>query len=428
MTETTLSEPIPPVEAAEPAAAPIRILLVEDSPVSARVIQHILAKVHTPLFALEWVESLGAAKESLTRLRADIILLDLGLPDADGLEAFIGIHNHAPGIPVVILTGLDDESVAVEALQKGAQDYLTKKEVNRNSLVRSLRYAIERRRAEERLAQSQKLESIGQLAAGIAHEINTPTQFVTDNTVFLQRVFAGLINALNSSQSLLDEVKSGTPNPETIQQTSDAFRKAKLDYVVKQVPRALDQSLEGLGRVAKLVSAMKDFSHPSQGEKEPVDLSRTIETTLTVARSEWRHVAEVSMEFDPSLPFVPCVRDEFNQVILNMVVNSAHAIADAHEKNPYPDGKGKITIRTKHAGDRVEITISDSGCGIPTGAKLRIFDPFFTTKAVGKGTGQGLAIARSIIVDRHGGTITVDSEVGRGTTFTIRLPLNNDAP
>ena len=428
MTETALHEPPPASREVESAAPPVRILLVEDSRVSARVIEHIVSKVDDPVFELEWVECLEEGKKSLSYRPADVILLDLGLPDADGLETFIGIHSHAPGVPVVILTGLEDESVAMEALQKGAQDYLTKKEVNRNSLVRSLRYAIERKHAEERLAQAQKLESIGQLAAGIAHEINTPTQFVTDNTAFLQRVFPGLIKALHASRSLLEEVQGGTACSETIKQVNSAFRRAKLDDVVEQVPRAIEQSLEGLERVAKLVSAMKDFSHPSQGEKEPVDLAQAIETTLTVARAEWRHVADVSTEFDSSLPSVPCVRDELNQVILNMVVNAAHAIADENEKNPTSGGKGRITLRTRKAGDHAEITIGDTGCGIPAGAKGKIFDPFFTTKPVGKGTGQGLAIAHSIIVDRHGGAITVDSEPGQGTTFTIKLPLTGDSP
>ena len=280
-----------------------------------------------------------------------------------------------------------------------------------------------RRVMEMQLHQAQKLESIGQLAAGIAHEINTPTQFVSDNTVFLKRAFAGLMEAMNRGRSLLDEAQEGAVSLETTEQATKAFKKAKVDYLVKQVPRALEQSLEGLERVAKLVGAMKEFSHPSQGQKEAVDLAHTIDTTLTVARNEWKYVAEVATDFDSSLPPVPCLRDEFNQVILNMVVNAAQAIAAANGNNQ----KGTITIQTRLAGEWAEIRVSDTGTGIPLEIQQKVFDPFFTTKEVGKGTGQGLAIARSVVVDKHGGQIDVESEVGKGTTFVIRLPLEESA-
>ncbi len=277
---------------------------------------------------------------------------------------------------------------------------------------------------ESQLRQAQKLESIGQLAAGIAHEINTPMQYISDNTTFLKRALGGLMEALQWSETLLLAVQEGTPDPDVVAQAQSALQKAKVAFLLKQVPRALDQSLEGLERVANLVSAMKEFSHPSQGQKQPLDLEHAIETTLTVARNEWKYIAEAVTDFDPALPPVPCLRDEFNQVILNLIVNAAHAISDVTEGGQ--QGIGVITLQTRLDGAWAEIRVSDTGTGIPADIKQKIFDPFFTTKEVGKGTGQGLAIAHSVVVDKHGGTLDIESEIGKGTTFIIRLPLDDD--
>jgi signal transduction histidine kinase len=283
----------------------------------------------------------------------------------------------------------------------------------------------EREHMEAQLLHAQKMESIGQLAAGIAHEINTPTQYVSDNTTFLKRAFGGLVEALQSAETLLTAVLNGTPEPDLVAQVQSAFQKAKVDFLLKHVPRALGQSREGLERVAAIVNAMKEFSHPCQGQKQLIDLGNAIETTLTVARNEWRYVAEAVTDFDPSLPPVPCLRDEFNQVLLNLIVNAAHAIADVTGGGHR--GQGTITLQTRRDGAWAEIRVSDTGAGIPAEIRQRIFDPFFTTKAVGKGTGQGLAIAHAVVVDKHGGTLDVESEIGNGTTFIIRLPLDADS-
>ncbi len=274
---------------------------------------------------------------------------------------------------------------------------------------------------ETQLRQAQKLESIGQMAAGIAHEINTPVQYISDNTIFLQRAFGGLVDALEAARRLLDAIEQRSEQREPVETLRQRFRKARIDYLQEQVPRAISQSLEGLDRVSRIVLAMKDFSHPSQGEKVPVDLSHTIEVTVTVARNEWKYVADVETEFSADVPPVPCLRDEFNQVILNMIVNAAHAIeAKLQDKE---NDRGTITIRTARVNDWAVIEISDTGSGIPDSIRNQIFDPFFTTKEVGKGTGQGLAIARNVIVDKHGGSIDVVSREGEGTKFTLRLPL-----
>jgi two-component system NtrC family sensor kinase len=191
--------------------------------------------------------------------------------------------------------------------------------------------------------------------------------------------------------------------------------------VLKQLPLALEQALEGLGRITSIVQAMKEFSHPSGAEKSPVNLREAIETTVAVARNEWKYVAEVELDFAPDLPLVPVLRNEFNQVILNLIVNAAHAIGDVTGGGA--EGKGKITISGSLQGERVEIRVSDSGSGIPESARARVFEPFFTTKAVGKGTGQGLAIAYSVVVDKHQGSIAFETDEGKGTTFIIGLPL-----
>ncbi|HUN84095.1 MAG TPA: PAS domain S-box protein [Terracidiphilus sp.] len=274
----------------------------------------------------------------------------------------------------------------------------------------------ERRTMEAQLRQAQKLEAIGQLAAGIAHEINTPTQFVTDNLVFLRDSWMAasqLIETYRESIQKCDEI-----SPEVIAKLQKAEQAADLTFICSEVPRAIDQGLDGAKRVATIVRAMKEFSHPDSADKTQIDLNKAIESTITVARNEWKYVAEIVTEFDPTLPPVICYPGEVNQVILNLIVNAAHSIKEKGET------KGKITICTVARGEFVEISISDTGTGIPEAIQTRIFEPFFTTKEVGKGTGQGLALAHSVIVRKHHGRIWFDTEIGRGTSFFIELPLD----
>ncbi len=275
---------------------------------------------------------------------------------------------------------------------------------------------------EYELVQAQKLESIGHLAAGIAHEINTPIQFVGDNVGFLSDSFSGIGRLLQQYQRLLAAVKTGECSETLIETCEVATRKADLEYLLVEIPKAIAQTTEGVDRVATIVRAMKEFSHPGSKEKTAVDLNQAIQSTVTVARNEWKYVADLQTDLDPSLPPVPCLVGEFNQVVLNMIVNATHAIADVVKGT---GGKGTITIGTSRVGEFVEVRIADTGMGIPESIRHKIFDPFFTTKEAGRGTGQGLAIARSVVVDKHGGTIAVDSEVGKGATFLIRLPLNS---
>jgi signal transduction histidine kinase len=272
------------------------------------------------------------------------------------------------------------------------------------------------RRMQMLAANASKLESIGELAAGIAHEINTPTQYVGDNVRFLGDVFATLQQCVDELSRMSEEQRESIPT----ERLRRVVEKADMPYLLEEIPKAIAQSLEGIQRIAKIVAAMKEFSHPSQ-ERTPTDLNHAITNTITVATNEWKYVAKVETQLDASLPLVPVVLGEFNQVILNMVVNAAHAIAETRAQ--HPTRIGTIRIVTRRLPDWAEITICDDGCGMPNQIHDKIFDPFFTTKPVGKGTGQGLAIAHNVIVKRHHGTIALKSEPGQGTTFTIRVPL-----
>ena len=277
---------------------------------------------------------------------------------------------------------------------------------------------------ETQLHQSQKMEAIGQLAAGIAHEINTPAQFVGDNTRFLQDAFGDLIAACSLYKESINAAECGTLNAEGIKDLERRVAELDIAYLEEEVPQAIQQTLKGIDRITHIVQAMKIFAHPGGGEKEPVDINKEIEKTVTITRNEWKYVADLITDFDTGLPSVQCHRAEFNQVILNLIVNAAHAIADVNAAQS--SERGTIKISSSLAGSWAEIRISDSGPGIPKEIRHRVFDLFFTTKEPGRGTGQGLAIAHSVIVDKHGGTIDIESEENRGTTFVIRLPVNEN--
>jgi PAS domain S-box-containing protein len=522
----------------------IRLLLVEDNPADARVVERHLKDAGLNHVASDWVQTAGEAAQKLQTNEYDLVLLDLGLPDATGLQALRALRAIADLTPIIVLTGSDDYKQGLTAVREGAQDYLEKRRVNAGMLSRIVSYSVERNnfhrdlvratrryqdlfnnvpvalftanregglmtanaacvkllacggadvesvnlldllvepgkrahfldlmarqrmvegwetvirdcggetlhvlintaplydshqafagfegciadismlkqtleerdRLEDNLRQAQKLEAIGQLAAGIAHEINTPTQYVGDNLRFLKESFGELAGLLEKLVELGGEPASST------------LAEADFDYLKEEIPRALNQSLEGVDRVAKIVRAMKEFSHPAR-EKTATDLNRAIQSTITVASNEWKYVAEVEMDLDANLPTVHCSPAEFNQVVLNMVVNAAHAISDVVGDGG--NGKGKIRVKTRCESDWAIVEISDTGAGMPLHVQQRIFEPFFTTKEVGKGTGQGLAIAHNVIVDKHGGTIKVSSSPGKGTTFSIRLPIGGSKP
>ena len=279
----------------------------------------------------------------------------------------------------------------------------------------------DRKKIENQLQQSQKMEAIGQLAAGIAHEINTPTQFVGDNTRFFQDAFDDLIRIIREYENLIAKAKTRSLTDALIAEAEKRIEEIDLPYFEEEIPVALQHTLKGVERITKIVQAMKIFSHPGMAVKEPTDINKEIEKTITITRNEWKYVAEMQTDLDATMPLVPCFRAELNQVILNMIVNAAHAIAEANADNPAR--RGTIRIRTCHKDNWAEIYISDTGAGIPESIRHKIFDLFFTTKGPGKGSGQGLSISHSVIVEKHKGTLDLESQVGQGTTFIIGLPM-----
>ena len=419
-----------------------RILIVDDTPdMATLMVRAVKNQGYEPFVAGDGLSALQMA----AAIAPDAILLDVMMPRMSGIEVLrkLKADVHLQHIPVVLVTAKGEDADVIEGLDAGAHDYVTKP-FKKEVLAARVRSAVrikehgdklqeanarlqaeiaERKRMEHELAQAQKMESIGHLAAGIAHEINTPAQYVGDNTRFLRDVFENIDGLLGDLGRILEAARRGEITDALIAEVDANVRSADVEYIKAEAPKAIRQSLEGIERVANIVRAMKEFSHPGNGHKQLVDLNRAIESTLTVSRNEWKYVADLVTDFDPDLPPVPCLPGDFNQVILNLVVNAAQAIAHVVENGP--QGRGKITVRTRHDGDWVEVHVEDTGTGIPSRIRHKVFDHFFTTKEVGKGTGQGLAIAHAIVVQKHGGTIRFESQEGRGTTFMIRLPIAN---
>lgn len=273
----------------------------------------------------------------------------------------------------------------------------------------------ERENVEAQLQIAQKLEAIGQLSAGIAHEINTPTQFVSDNVAFLEEAWDRISEVIDDyERSLIN----GDPDEARSRAIWDRF---PAEMLREELPAAISGANKGLGQIASIVSAMKEFSHPGADSFEPADINSAIENTIVVTRNEWKYVATIETQLDRTLPPVPCNITAINQVILNLIINAAHAIGESQ-----PAGSlGTIRISTRLAGDCAEICVKDNGPGVPAALRERIFDPFFTTKQVGKGTGQGLSIAHQIVTEMHQGTIRLSDDAdGSGARFIVRIPLS----
>ena len=269
------------------------------------------------------------------------------------------------------------------------------------------------RKAETQIRHLQKMEAIGTLAAGIAHEINTPSQFVNDNLSFLKDVNQELAPIYKFLSNI-------NQNSGTIEELKQIIDKIDIDYILSEVPIAIEQSIDGIQRIAKIVAAMRDFSHAGPKEKVAADLHKLINNSFTISRNAWKYIAEIYKDFDETIPPIVCLASDLGQVFVNIIINSAHALEEKfHDSDTI---QGRIDIKTKNKGENVEIIFSDNGAGMTPKVQKRIFDPFFTTKDVGKGTGQGLAIAYDIIVDKHNGNIEVESEKNIGTKLIITLP------
>lgn len=388
--------------------------------------------------ALERVKSASSANEHYA-----LAFVDMRMPPGwDGLQTIEQLWSVDPGLQVVICSAYSDYDwdevlerlkrpdkllvikkpfEAVEVLQcanaltgkwngeRKLRKHLASLEETIRDRTASLAAINEqlreqmglRQAAEIELGLAQKLEAVGRLAAGIAHEINTPIQYIMDSVTFLGSAFDGLITVVALQES-----------------AQQANHSVDLQFLREEVPRAIERTIEGTERVATIVRAMKEFSHPDASEMMVADVNRALQNTLMIARSEYKYVATIELECG-DLPEVMCNVGELSQVFLNVIVNAAHALADAGRDAE----TGRITIKTGVVEGWAELSFEDNGCGIPQEIIDKIYDPFFTTKEVGRGTGQGLAIARSIVVDKHAGRINVRSTPGTGTCFTLRLPL-----
>jgi signal transduction histidine kinase len=442
------------------------ILIVDDNQDNLRVLEEMLSVAgHTVRAAVNGEIAIRAVAAN----SPDLILLDVMMPGMDGYEVCRRLREDpaTAGIPVLFLSALSETEEKLKAFEAGGVDYITKPFVEREVLARvqthlrltlareellkvnqELAKEIEERRQAElslqefaqalaqghaelqqaydrlrnahaQLLQQEKMASLGQMAAGIAHEINTPTQFLSDNTVFLRDSLKEILAFL---VELRDEATRDDQPGSDLASMKERIEALDLEYLLEEIPRAIQQSQEGVSRVSRIVLAMKDFAHPGTNTKAPMDINQAIENTITLSHNEWKFAASLETELDPGLPPVPGFLGEFKQVILNLLVNAAHAIKAA-QTNVSPVEMGCIRVCTRREKEEVEIRITDTGSGIPQEIQSKIFEPFFTTKEVGAGTGLGLSIAYDIIVNKHGGSIQVTSEAGKGSTFIIRLAL-----
>jgi len=289
----------------------------------------------------------------------------------------------------------------------------------RRSAVISFRDTEALKKAQREALQASRMASVGQLAAGIAHEINTPIQYVGDNLHFIDDALTKLMSVVAAGRELAVDAKAAPAVAGAAAKFDAAMAAVKVPFLLAEVPAAVGESLDGIAQIARIVLSMKEFSHPGTQAKTMTDINRSLDSTLTVSRNVWKHTAEVVREFDPALPPVLCHAGELNQVFLNLIVNAAHAIESSGKPLP-----GTITVATSHDNGHVVVKVADTGTGVPEAIRDRIFDPFFTTKAVGKGTGQGLAICRDTVVTKHGGGMEVaDSDTG-GAVFIVHLPID----
>jgi PAS domain S-box-containing protein len=330
----------------------------------------------------------------------------------DGTQFWLGVTVK----PVFDEFGRLTHSVATGADITAKREAARQQQELQDKLVDEMK---ERERMAVELQLAQKLESVGRLAAGVAHEINTPIQYVGDGVHFLRSSYDDLMRLLEGWRTVLDDPSQQSIGDAARRALAELEEKYDLQFHRDEAPKAFDRIFDGIERVANIVKAMKEFAHPDAREHNAADLNNAIKTTLVVASNEYRYVAKIHTDFG-DIPFVSCNIGELNQVFLNLIVNAAHAIHDAGKDS----GNGEIHISTALEGDTVVIRVRDNGCGIPAEHLSRVYDPFFTTKEVGRGTGQGLAITHSIIVDKHAGEVSVASTVGVGTEFTLRLPVN----
>ncbi len=424
----------------------LTVLLVDDDS-SMLILLETLLRRRTKLQS----RSVGdgeTAWQELEKGGVDIVIADIGLPGMDGCELVRRMKAHADlrFVPVVLITGQMAEDAIDAVFAAGADDFLTKpihaRELHARLIAASRlrRLYLELRGKNRELVQSleqleetqqhmvhlQKMEAIGALAAGIAHEINTPTQYVGDNLRFLKDAFYDLAEVDKAVEGLTAAARGEGNMAQALEGLAAAREEADIEFLAEEIPQALEQALEGVDRVASIVQAMRDFSYHGTAEKRACDLQTIIASTSTLARNEYKYVADLEIDIAPDLPPLICDESAIKQALLNLIVNAAHAIEERMQSEG-GNSRGQIRIAASSDGTDTFLSVADTGVGIPPEVKRRIFEPFFTTKKAGKGTGQGLAILHNVIVGSHRGSIEVESKRGEGTVFTLRLP-GGDAP
>jgi signal transduction histidine kinase len=371
--------------------------------------------------------------------RKTMLIEDMGNPDNSTMpEQF---QEQLSGYPLIIAPIIDDAAVVGIVMIVGhrnssfhpGHESITRMIASQASVaIRNASMYEEMRKSHDevqaahdelkntqtQLLAAQKMEAIGGLAAGIAHEINTPIQFVSDNITFVRDAVGSLGKYAAMHIEILEQLTDHPEHGEKIIALREQWKDEDCDFLLEEVPAAVEETIEGATRVADIVKAMKEFAHPGQEDLTPSDINRVIETTVQVSRNEWKYVAKVELDLDPTLPMVPALPGPLGQSLLIMIVNSAQAMSGQDSSK-----KGLITISTKDLGEVIEIRVSDNGPGIPIEILDRIFEPFFTTKEIGKGSGQGLSIAHSVIVDKHHGDIWADNTYP-GAVFVMHLPAS----
>jgi len=399
-----------------------RILIVDDDTTNLQILARITQGLgHDVIPATTGKTALAALDESV-----DMVLLDVMMPDMSGFEVLTEIrsNNLLCDLPVIMVTALTARQDRLTAVEAGANDFISKPidmtelEIRMRSLLRFKESGDELKRFQKQSALTARLEAIGQLAAGIAHEINTPAQYVSDSFEFVKETCADFIRVMVLADKWCHEDQQDRQGPAASMRA--LLEEVDSQYIFDELPKTFDRIFCGISRISNIVQAMKRFSCVGGVDKACVDINESIKTALVVANSELLSIADIATELDPSVASVSCIPGEINQVLLNIIVNAAHAVAEVVQGTT---DKGKIIIKTRRVGNHAEISIKDTGPGIPENIRDKVFHLFFTTKEVGKGTGQGLAISYDIIVNKHGGTIDFESEEGAGTTFYIRLPF-----
>ena len=405
----------------------VRVLAVDDEQPILKLVKRCLEPQG---YAIQLASDGKEAIDCLNRRIFDIVITDIVMPRMDGYELTRRIvREFSPD--VIVMTGHVDRYRYDQLIKIGASDFVQKPfepeelVLRVHRVLRERRYQEEAMKSHQRLAQSQKLESMGQISAGIVHEIKTPLQYVMDDIAFLKESFQGFTPVLDTLLKICTDSFDTESDRKILDRIRSGLECADLAYAITEVPQAISQINEGVDRIHGIIRAMKRFSHPGRQTHVSADLNLCLQDAVAISKHEWKYRAAIVWDLDDTLPEIPCNPGELTQVFLNLIINACHAISD--KRRCSAPGKDSITILTRARRPEVEIRISDTGTGIPETHLDRIYDPFFTTKDAGIGTGQGLAIAHSIIVDRHRGRIDVETEENHGTTFIITLPYTDSA-